>query len=96
MVELCRHHTVNGIDIEDNVRIIKDMSLEKLEHIVRCVAQKDGLIYGVAKLIAERTLTDYTKGRLPPYTKEDINRHNIATFKRLGVGYPQSWDVLIG
>jgi hypothetical protein len=93
-VELCPHLAVEYQDDPmDAVREIRDMNLCALEHVVGC-GKKGMLLYGIAKVIAERTWTVRRTNFFPHNREREYQRHQDSVFRLLGVSYPQGWDVL--
>ena len=83
--ELCPHHSVRGWDIHGAVRMVKELPLPKIKHIIGCT--DDSLLRrGLVKLYAERT---FPGGALVTSEYEDSSliEHYRMTYEKFGLVY---------
>lgn len=92
--ELCPHYSVYSYDIEDSVRIIKGLPLERLEHIVRCLPADEApepggyistLKSAIVRLIADKTFRKVVTHTLPPRTDKEWRDHLFGELRRFGL-----------
>lgn len=87
MKALCSHVSVDTDDPDEASRLIFDHSLDILRHVMACDGAY-GMRQAVATTVAERTLDEFRKTRLPPLSGADMDEHYDTVFEEAGVARP--------